>query len=473
GAELIGMLRRIIGEEKYREGMDLYFDRHDGQAVTIEDFYKCFEDVTGEDFSQFRLWYAQAGTPEITVTENWNAASRELEITIAQKTAPTPGQPDKQPVPVPLEMALIDGQGNLAEWMTVLEDEDVTITMELPENVPDKPLLSVNRDFTAPVRVARNMSRDERLALVRLETDPFNQWDGVQSLVKEEILTLAEGSQTEPDDALVSALAEAVERAASDPAFAALLTRLPDVGELFLERQPADAVALNSARKKLQSALAGKLSGFIAETLGKPTPTPYDPGAEQAGIRALRTALIVLLGVTQDPSAPATLEALYSGATNMTERLAALRALCVQGGGVEAGALAKFEVEWKSNPLVMDKWFAVRASTGTAETVATLAAHPDFDLRNPNRVRSVVATFAMQNLAAFHAPDGSGYRAVESIILSADKANPALGARLLIAFDQWKILEPRARAEAEATLKRLQSAGLSPNSADIVARALG
>ncbi|MEZ5953089.1 MAG: aminopeptidase N [Hyphomonas sp.] len=472
GAEIIGMLRRMIGEEQYRKGMDLYFERHDGEAVTIEDFYKCFEDVTGEDFAAFRRWYAQAGTPEVTVAETWNPDTNEIEITLSQKTAPTPGQPDKKAVPIPLQMALVDGEGNLAEWMTLLEDEDVTLTMELPEGT-GRPLVSVNRDFSAPVRLKRDLTRDQRLALVRAETDPFNKWDGVQSLVKEEILALSEGSQAEPDSALVDALGGAVEQAAGDPAYAALLTRLPDVGELFLERQPADAVALNAARRKLQTALAARLGPFIAETLGKPTPTPYDPGAEQAGVRALRTALIVLLGVAKEPSAPAMLERLYSEATNMTEQIAALRALCVQGGGAATAPLAKFEVEWKSNPLVMDKWFAVQASTGTAETVAKLAAHPAFDLLNPNRVRSVVATFAMQNLAAFHAPDGSGYRAVETIVLSADKANPALGARLLTAFEQWRVLEPKAKAAAEATLKRLQAADLSPNSADIVARALG
>ncbi len=473
GAELIGMLRRMIGEDLYRKGTDLYFERHDGQAVTIEDFYKCFEDVTGEDFTQFRLWYAQAGTPEVTVEENWKPETRELEITLKQKTPPTPGQPVKAPVPIPLEMALLDEEGNLAEWTTILEDEEITLTMEMPESVTEAPLVSVNRDFTAPIRLNRSLTRDQRLAMVRMETDPFNQWDAVQTLVKEEILALSEGSQAEPDDALVAALAGAVEGAVDDPAFAALLTRLPEVGEMFLERQPADAVALNTARKKLQSALAEKLSGFSASTLGKPTPTPFDPGAEQAGIRALRTAMIVLLGVSPDAGAADTLRKLYDNATNMTERLAALRAYTVQKGGKANDALADFESTWKDNPLVMDKWFALQATTGDAETVKTLAAHPDFDLRNPNRVRSVVAAFTVQNLAAFHAPDGSGYEAVEEIILKADKANPALGARLLTAFEQWRILEPQARDAAEATLKRLQAAGLSSNAADIVARALG
>ena len=472
GAELIGMLRRIIGEETYRKGMDLYFERHDGQAVTIEDFYACFEEVSGEDFTQFRLWYAQAGTPEVTIEENWNESAREIEITLRQKTPATPGQPDKKPVPIPLQMALLDEEGNMAEWTTVLEDEEQTLSFDLPAGTP-RPLLSVNRDFSAPVRLNRSLSRDEQLKLVRLETDRFNQWDAVQTLVKAEILALAEGSQAEADDGLVEALAEAVRGATDDPAFAALLTRLPDVGELFLERQPADPVALSKARKKLQAALSGKLSDLITGTLSQPTPEPYNPGAEQAGVRALRTALVVLLGAAGTDAAKQQLLDLYEAAPNMTEQLAALRALAGLDGAERDKAISDFEAKWTSNALVMDKWFGVQAATGTAETVRQLAAHPDFDLRNPNRVRSVAAVFAMQNLAAFHAPDGSGYKTIEDIVLKADKANPALGARLLTAFEQWRGLEPKARAEAEACLKRLQAADLSKNSSDIVNRALG
>ncbi|MEQ9506052.1 MAG: aminopeptidase N [Hyphomonas sp.] len=472
GSELIGMLRRMIGNEKFREGMDLYFERHDGQAVTIEDFYACFEAVTGEDFSQFRLWYAQAGTPEVKVEETWDPKTRELNITLSQSTPATPGQPVKQPVPIPLEMALMDKDGNLAEWNTLLDDEDVTITMELPENVTERPLLSVNRDFSAPIRVTRALSRDERIALVRLETDPFNKWDGLQTLIKEELLALSDGSQTNPNHDLVEAIASSVRGAMDDPAFAALLARLPEVGELFLERQPADAVALAGARKKLQVALYGLLSGTITETLRAPAPTPYHPGAEQASVRALRTAFIGLLGASDTAEAGPALHTLYTSAPNMTERLSTLRALTSTKGKEKADALAEFETAWKSNPLVMDKWFSVQASTGTAEDVKRLIAHPAFDLRNPNRVRAVIGAFAMQNLAAFHAPDGSGYRAIEPTILAADKANPALGARLMTAFEQWRILEPRARAEAEACLKRLVEAGLSENAMDIAGRAL-
>lgn len=479
GAELIGMLRRMIGPEKYREGMDLYFERHDGQAVTIEDFYACFEAVTGRDFSAFRRWYAQAGTPEVTVSESWDAASATLRVSFGQTTPPTPGQPAKQAVPVPLLCALLDGKGGhvaasgrkAEPFLVVLEGAAAELEFRLPEGSL-RPLFSVNRDFSAPVRLSRSLTRDERLALVRAETDAFNTWDGLQTLVKEEILALSDGSQAKPDEALVGAIAGAVKGALADPAFAALLTRLPEVGELFLERQPADPVALAAARAKLQAALGAELGETIGETLAKPAPAPYHPGAEQASVRALRNAFITLLGASADPHAEATLARLYDSAPNMTERLSTLRALMFTKGGSKAKAVRQFEDMWKQNPLVMDKWFSVQAATGTAEDVKRLIAHPDFDLRNPNRVRAVIGAFAMQNLAAFHAPDGSGYRAVEATMLAADKANPALGARLLTAFEQWRVLEPKARGEAEACLKRLVEAGLSENAMDIAGRAL-
>jgi len=471
GAEIIGMLRRMLGEETYRKGMDLYFDRHDGQAVTIEDFYACFEEVSEQDFTQFRLWYSQAGTPEITMEESWNPETREIAVTLKQKTPATPGQPAKKPMLIPMEMALIDDEGNMAEWITFLEDEELTMTFDLPEG-SERPLVSINRDFTAPVRIKRALSRDDQLAMIRLETDPFNQWDSVQNLAKQEVLALSEGSQAEPDDALVEAMAVAIRGAVDDPAFASLLTRLPDVGELFQERQPADPVALNTARKKLQAALYSKLFDFVDDILAKSSPEPYDPGAEQAGERALRTALINLLAASGHDEAGERLLGLYNAATNMTEKLAALRGLAGLEGAARDTALADFERTWKFNPLVMDKWFGVQAGTGDAATVSKLAAHPDFDMGNPNRVRSVAAAFAMQNLSGFHAPDGSGYEVIEGIILKADKVNPALGARLLTAFEQWRILEPKAKAEAEACLRRLQAADLSKNSADIVSRAL-
>jgi aminopeptidase N len=481
GAEIIGMLKRLIGPEDYRKGMDLYFERHDGQAVTIEDFYACFSQVTGRDFKPFLLWYAQAGTPVILVNEDWDAANSRLTVTFTQKIPETPGQFHKRPMPIPLSGALLSQYGGYArsqeagpdEWMIVLADRQETHTFSVASGAT-RPFLSLNRGFSAPVRLEREIDMATQIALVSVETDPFNQWDGLQSLLKTEILALAAKDHETPDAALLAAQAEAVVSASkTDPAFAALLTRLPDIGELMLDRQPADPVALGKARKAVKAALYGTLSGHVNKVLNAPSPEPFNPGAEQAGIRALRTAMIDLQAASPHQDAPHTLYELFQKAPNMTEQLACLRALAGLKGGPRKAALEDFEAQWKDNPLVMDKWFAAQAGSGDAATVSQLIEHAAFDMSNPNRVRSVAAVFGMQNLSEFHVPSGAGYKLLEDIALKADAVNPALAARLLMAFEQWRVLGPEAQAAATAALERLTAADLSENAADIVGRALG
>ena len=242
--------------------------------------------------------------------------------------------------------------------------------------------------------------------------------------------------------------------------------------ELFLEGSPARPAALHKTRKQLQTALYSALASHVNAVLAVPSPAPFNPNAEQAGVRALRTAMINLQAASPHRDAVHALYALYVKAPNMTEQLALLRALCTLKGGPRKAAIEQFYDQWEDNPLVIDKWFAVQAATGRAAEIETLAKHADFDLGNPNRVRSLIGVFAMQNLANFHAADGSGYAAVEALILEADKANPALSARLLSAFEHWRKLEPEARNAAETTLTRLQAAGLSTNANDIVTRTL-
>ncbi|MEE9380903.1 MAG: aminopeptidase N, partial [Hyphomonadaceae bacterium] len=458
GAELIRMLKTLIGDKTFARGMAIYFERFDGTASTIEDFYSCFEEASGEDISAFRAWYSQAGTPEVTIEESWDADQAVLTVTLKQVTAPTPGQEKKSPLPMPLRLAVLNRDGKrLEERVVVLEDASTRVAFEL-EAGASQPLLSVNRGFSAPVRLVRDLSLDDRLALAHIDDDPFSQWDMLQSLLKEDMLSIAYDGANGANEKLIKAVAEAVKRASvDDPAFATLLLRLPEVGELFLDREPADPVALAAARKQVKQAIAAELVSFADAVMAEASPVPFKPDAAQAGIRALRTAAMDLVGARGDADR---LAGYFETATNMTESLAALRALCGIKGNQRDATLAAFYERWKDNPLVIDKWFAVQAMSGDPESVKTLATHPDYDLANPNRVRAIAGVFAAQNLSAFHAPDGSGHELVADIIARADKRNPALAARIAMTFEQWRKLEPKSRGSAERVLKQLQAGEL-------------
>lgn len=469
GAELIRMLKKLIGDVAFAEGMTLYFDRFDGQAATIEDFYSCFESASGKDLSDFRKWYSQAGTPHLHVSRDWDPSGR-LRLKIRQENPPTPAAPDKTPLRMPLAFGIITADG--IEHIDAVE----TIDSELSEFMFDlpagdtAPLVSLNRGFAAPVVTHTDMSDEEIATLAQWETDRFNQWDLLQGQIRKALVTHAYDGTPAPDT-LITAIASAAEGAASDdPAFAALLLRLPVASELMLDRTPADPGALTDARKALLLRLSEAMVGFIDQVLSESSPSPFKPDAEQAGIRALRAAAYQMLGVAGKTER---LLKLYTDAPNMTEALSCLRALAPTGSPEKDEAFARFFERWKDNGLVLDKWFAAQSAFATAEEARALLAHPDFDLGTPNRVRSVLAVFAMQNLAAFHAPDGSGYAVLSDSIVEIDQRNPALAARLLTAFEQWRSLNADARAHAEQYLTQLSKAGLSKNSADIVARALG
>lgn len=469
GAELIRMLKTLIGDEAFAAGMQIYFDRHDGEATTIEHFYKCFEEASGEDLSNFRRWYSQPGTPTITASEIWDEDSNTLTVLLTQTNPKTPGNDTPTPLPMPLRVAAFAPDGTTLEDLTLLIESDETIWTVKSE--AGRPFVSLNRGFSAPIRLDHQIEDAQRLDLARLDNDPFNQWDALQALVKKDILALACGDASAPDTNIIAAIADAVRANMSDPAFAALLTRLPDVGELFLEHTPANPAALAAARKSVQQALAAALSDDATAYLAKPSPAPFRPDAEQSGARALRSAFITLLAALGETS-DASLKTLFDAAENMTESLSTLRALCTANGPSKADAISAFETKWSANELVMDKWFAVQAGTGSVADIEALLKHPKFDLGNPNRVRSVIAVFAMQNLAEFHASDGAGYELVADVIKSADPKNPALAARLLTAFEQWRSLEPAAKAAAERTLKTLQAGDLSKNASDIIGRTL-
>ena len=467
GAELIRMLKAMVGGEAFAKGMAIYFDRHDGDAATIEDFYACFEAATGRDLSDFRRWYAQPGTPRIAVDERWDEASGALTLTLRQSNPQTPGHAAPAPLPVPLRAALLAEDGGvLKEELVMLDGAETRWSVV---GLDAQPMVSLNRGFSAPVRLERDMDPARRAAAARLDDDRFAQWDGFQTLLRAELVG---GGAPSPD--LVEALAGAARDAEDDPAFAALLLRLPDAGELMQETTPADPPALEAARGRMKTALAGALAGWIDAALDAPAPTPYSPDAGQAAIRARRGAAVDLLAASGAGDAGARLFALFEAAPDMTERLNALRALARFGDAPErAEALAAFHSAWRANPLVLDKWFSAQAAVTDAAGAEALSKHEDFDLGNPNRVRAVAGVFAMQNLAAFHAADGAGYGVLSRIAAEVDGRNTALAARLLTAFESWRSLAEPARTAARAALDALAAGSLSKNAADIVSRARG
>ncbi|MEM6535859.1 MAG: aminopeptidase N [Pseudomonadota bacterium] len=470
GAELIRMLKTLIGDDAFAAGMQIYFDRYDGSATTIEHFYSCFEEASGKDLSDFRRWYSQPGTPRLHITQDWDEAAGRLTVTIRQSNPETPRNKAPQPLPMPLRLAAFSANGDK------LKEETLTLAGETTHWSVDKlgarPLVSVNRGFSAPVKLENDLDRATRLATARIDDDPFNRWDMLQSLLREDMLAMAYHGQPAPDSDLISAVGDAVRGAQADPAFAALLTRLPGIGEVLLDHVPADPVALSDARLAIEQALGETLADVSADILAQPSPAPFRPDAAQAGQRALRTAMIALVGAADTPKAASQLKTLFDGAPNMTESLAALWALARGRTQQKTAALAAFATRWDSNQLVMDKWFGTQAAFGAVEDVEALMQHPAFSLTNPNRVRSVVGVFAMQNLANFHRPDGAGYRIVTRAIKQADERNPALAARLLTAFEQWRSLTPQLQDQAKTALEALQSETLSENAADIISRTL-
>ena len=480
GAELIRMLRQIIGEDAFSSGMTLYFNRHDGQAVTIEDFYACFAEASGRDLSDFLVWYAQPGTPNVAI-EIGTPTEGAVKVTALQTIPATPGQSEKRPLPMPIRLSVFNAESG-EEWpldgKPVLTGDRAEFSVPVDALEPDTGLLvSFNRGFAAPIRTETRVSRTDLIRLAEIDTDPFNQWDATQTLLRELILEAADSaSHSDIGDHALGEVISAARTRFSDPALAALLLRVPTVPELFMERDPAHPTALQDARDFVRKGLANHFADDAHAILTEPEPTPFKPDAVQAGVRALRGSAMALLSARALPQDISRLHTLFKSARSMTESLSALMALVDTGSPSAGDALADFYVRWKSRPTVIDKWFSVQALSprgDVAARVRRLTEHTDFDLKNPNRVRSVLASFATQNLAAFHAPDGSGHRLLADIVRDVDALNPALSARLLTAFEQWRRLEPAARDSAQQVLNELTRSALSRNASDIASRALG
>ncbi len=474
GAEVIGMLRRLVGPETYARALDLYFARHDGQACTIEDWLRVFEDASGRDLGQFKRWYTQAGTPRLAVTERWESGRYSLDL--EQKTPPTPGQPEKASLVIPVAYGLLDPEGMaLAEGMLELSAERQTFSWDLPV----RPVPSLLRGFSAPVIVERAVAPGERAFLLAHDRDSFNRWEAGRAAALALLAERSGSPDAAADPAWLGALCEVADDEGLDPAFRALLLGLPGDDEIIAHmasvgRVP-DPLAVHAARQAVTVAVAEALGPRLpALYAGNAVAGPYSPDAAAAGRRALRGRALALLTAI-DPEARLA-QVQFGAADNMTERMAALSLLVAHG---QAGtALAEFHRQWRHDRLVLDKWFSVQASlTPPRQAVATVEAltrHEDFDWRNPNRFRSVIGTFAMANPAGFHAADGSGYRLVVDWLIELDGINPQTTARLAAALGTWRTFDAGRQALMQGELQRLAARpGLSKDTAEIVGRLLG
>jgi aminopeptidase N len=478
GGEVIRMLKRIIGEEAFDRGMQLYFERRDGTASTVEDFIGCFEEASGRDLTSFMRWYEQAGTPALKVRGEYDAAARSYHLQVSQRISATPGQPHKKPAPIPLQIGFISPDGAIiasraegddisrTEHRIVLEDSQASLRFY---DVTEPPIVSVLRGFSAPVTLDDDLAPAERLAQMAHDPDPFTRWEAGQTLAR--AIMLGHGGASV--SALATALGRELDRAQEDPAFAALALRLPDLNELILASPSPDPEKLFSAREELRRVIATTLRERLEPIARAKGEVPFSPSADAAGRRALKSAALDLLS-SLGPSE--VLVGAYDTAQSMTETIAALEALGASGGPAFDEALTKFYARWQANPLVIDKWFAVQASAPRDDALARaerLRAHPDFNLKNPNRVRSLAAAFAMRNPRAFHAADGGGYRFLASLAEAIDPLNPALAARLLTPFESWKRFDAERQAHARAALEHLASLPqLSKNTREMVERTL-
>jgi aminopeptidase N len=489
GAEVVRMIKVLLGPELFRRGMDLYFSRHDGEAATVEQFVECFADVSGRNFSQFMRWYTQAGTPEVVVAPHYDARAKAYRLDITQKIAPTPGQPDKAPMVIPLAIGLVGNDGNdlplmlggrpLDRGMIELTEASQTFVFT---DVTERPIPSLNRGFSAPVKLALPIAPDDLRFLAARDSDAFNRWQAVQtlamSLLTANVAALRRGAATNVDDGLMAALGAILDDGNLEPAFIALTLTPPSDADIAREiGSDVDPDAIFATRRHLRVEIGERLGAALAHTYRRMlTPGPYRPDAVGAGRRALKNVCLDLLATTQESDAIALALSQYRSADNMTDRMAALETLAMHSQADRAEALDDFYARYADDPLIIDKWLALQAAIpepATLDRVQALTAHPAFSIANPNRVRALIGSFAQANHTQFNRVDGAGYNFVADTVLALDPRNPQVAARLMGAFRTWRALEAQRRHYAEATLRRVAAAtALSRDVHDIVARTL-
>ncbi|MBT3070037.1 aminopeptidase N [Rhodomicrobium sp. Az07] len=490
GAELCRMLQTVLGRDGFRKGLALYFERHDGQAVTVEDFVSALGDANGTDLSPYLLWYNQAGTPTLDARLSYSEGAKEARLTLSQTFPDLPGQPKRKAVPIPVKLGLLGPNGGeiplevegkpVDGGLVVLSKKKEVFTFE---KVGSRPVLSLLRDFSAPVNLNAGTRDKDMLTLIRADTDLFNRWQSAQAFALKHIVGLAnaiaKGETARVDPRFVAAVGEVADDDTLEHAYRAAFLTLPSESDVALAiAENVDPEAIHRARTLLREAMGKSLRAILEGVYERSAPVePYNPDAESAGRRALRQSALSLLAAGKSRFGIARVKEQAKTATNMTEAIGALSILSQVGGEAYDQALQRFHRKWKDEPLVINKWFALQASSPSADTLARMAdlvANPLFSIQNPNRVRAVYGAFAHGNQVRFNDASGAGYDLIADAVIEIDGFNPQMASRLVSAFESWRIFEPNRRAFAERALGRiLDKKDLSPDVFEIGSKIVG
>ena len=491
GAEVVRMIHTLLGAEGFRRGMDLYFKRHDGQAVCTEDFVAAMADAGSVDLGQFQRWYEQAGTPRVTVSASHDPAARTYTLDFTQSCPPSAGQPDKLPFHIPVSVGLLDQQGRELPLRLTGETDAggharvLSLTEASQrfvfEDVAEAVVPSLLRGFSAPVELAFDYPDDALAVLAAHDSDPFNRWEAGQRLamrvIVQAVAAIRAGRAPEYSEAIINACRRVLADASRDPAFAAEAPSLPGAAYIAEQLEEVDPEAILAARMGLRRVLATQLqTEFEAALATYTTSGPYSPDPLSAGRRALRNLALGYLMELETPDIRERCLKQLREADNMTDSMAALLALANCDCPEREAGLEWFYTRWQGEPLVVDKWFSAQASSrlpGTLAEVKRLLTHPAFDLRNPNKVRALIGAFCHGNHVGFNAADGSGYAFAAEQIIALDGMNAQVAARMARAFDRWRKFDAGRQRHARTALERIRATdGLSKDSFEVVSRAL-
>jgi aminopeptidase N len=489
GAAIIRMYHTLLGEEGFQKGMKLYFERHDGEAVTCDDFLAAMADANQADLEHFGYWYSQSGTPQVQIQDRYDAATRHYTLILEQHTPSTPDQQDKQALLLPCALGLLDSAGNELPLCLEGESEAVTGTrLFVLDNkrqeftftgIANKPVPSLFRDFSAPVKIHFDYSAEQLAILIEHDSDPYTRWDAAQRMAQNTILEQCHrterGQEMVLDNSLVRAFQGVLSDVEADPALLAEALKLPDEEYLADQMDVVDVDGIHAARNFVKRGIARELESLLHRRYTALNDgQPYQKTASAMARRSLRNTCLGYLLETSQGEALASAQ--LAASDNMTDTLAAIQGLVLKGLPTAAEALSAFESSWAGDALVMDKWFMMQAIKPGGETLGTvreLMAHPEFNIRNPNKVRALIGVFAMLNPTGFHAADGSGYVFLADVVIELDGFNPQVAARMVTAFNRWKRYDTGRKALMKKQLQRIADKdGLSGDVAEIVKHAL-